>query len=684
MGFRLGVDTGGTFTDLMLADDETGALHVVKTLSSPENPSIAIINGIVKLLEKCNATSDQVEYFAHGTTVSINAVLQGRVARTALVVTEGFADVMELARQRRPDLYDLDVDKPNQLVPRVQRFEIKERIAADGSVVMAIADEDLAGLLDQVRSSDPEAVAICLLHSYLDPTHEDRIRKSLHENLPSVAVSISSEVNPEYREYERMSTTILDASLQPVMRRYLDDLVTQSAGLGIRTAPVVMQSNGGTVSARAAAENPVNTLFSGPSAGVMAAAMIGTKAGYSDLISFDIGGTSTDVALIHNGKVPMTRTRDIAGLPTRTSMVDVNSVGAGGGSLARVDSAGLLKVGPESAGANPGPACYGLGGELPTVTDANMILGLMNPGALLGGSMKIESGLAELAIQRHVGAPLGLGTVEAAEGVLQVLGASLVRAVRVISVERGFDPRQFTLVGFGGAGPAHAARLARDIGIRRVLIPPHPGLLSAMGLLLADVRVDFSTMVLQILEQSRPQSLEAGMSALSSSAREWLRDEGHSVERASLKFSADMRYARQSFDLNIAIDSSLEPEFAVDRLLSDFHGAHKKAYGYAVDAEPVELVNLRLEVVVAVEKPIAAVGTSRKAHTPAPAGYRKVKFAELPKFIDCGVYMRPDLDAKALIVGPALIDGMDSSIVVLPGQTATVDTGMNVIIEENS
>lgn len=684
MKFRLGVDTGGTFTDVMLANDENGEVFVVKTLSSPENPALAIIRGVTELLEKWSITPNQLVYFAHGTTVSINAVLQRRVANTALIVTDGFADIMELARQRRPDLYDLDVEKPTQIVPRLQRFQIRERVASTGEILIALDGLELKDVVSAVERIEAEAVAVCLIHSYLNDQHEKEVRSVLEAKLPGVAISLSSEVNPEYREYERMSTTILDASLQPVMTRYLDDLVDKSANVGISPSPLVMQSNGGTVSAKVAAENPVNTLFSGPSAGVIAAATIGARAGFSNLISFDIGGTSTDVALIHQGKIPTTRNREIAGLPTRTSMVDVNSIGAGGGSLARVDSAGLLKVGPESAGASPGPACYGLGGEHPTVTDANMLLGLMNPEALLGGQMAIDVELARAALLRDVGGPLGLGAVEAAEGVLQVLGASLVRAVRVISVERGFDPREFTLVGYGGAGPAHAARLARDIGIRRVLIPPHPGLLSAMGLLLADVRVDFSAMVLQVLDPSDPSQLESTMIQLTSTAQSWLEAEGYQSENATLSFSADMRYSRQSFDLSVPIASSLSPAEAATDLLAAFHSAHEKAYGYSVVEENVELVNVRLEVIVRVEKAPTRRDRVRKHFEPEPSSYRRVKFSELQKFIDCATFRRPELRAGSRIIGPAMIDGMDSSIVVLPGQTATVDTHLNVLIEENS
>ena len=487
--YVLGVDVGGTFTDFALVRLPDGRTWFLKTPSTPDDPSRAIAAGVPELLDRAAAGAGDVRYFGHGTTVATNALITGDTAVTGLITTEGFRDILEIRRQRQPHNYDIRMPKPPPLVARHLRRGIEERTYLLGPSDVPPDLEALYGILDDFRREGVEAVAVCFLHSYHNPAHEAAVAAAVREHLPGAFTCASHEVVAEFREYERTTTTVLNASLGPVVSRYLERLGERSRALGV-VAPKILQSHGGVASLRDAGAMAGRCLMSGPAAGVTGAGFLAGRAGCPDVITFDVGGTSTDVCLIDGNRPIVAKEREVRGHPVRFPMVDVHSVGAGGGSIARVDTGGFVHVGPRSAGAAPGPACYGLGGGEPTVTDANVVLGRLSGESLLGGRMSLRPDLAHRAIAEKVAAPMGLGVEEAAEAVLTILNENLVQAIRVISVEKGFDPRRFTLVAFGGAGPLLASALARELGMTRVMVPPGPGLLCALGLLVADVRSD--------------------------------------------------------------------------------------------------------------------------------------------------------------------------------------------------
>ena len=681
MGWRLGIDTGGTFTDLALVDDERGLVGVGKLPSSPGDPSAAILAGLEQLLAEHGLAPADLRYLGHGTTVGTNAVLEGAFAPTGLLTTDGFRDLLELARQRRPDLYDLDRPKPTPIVPRERRLEVRERLAADGSVVRPLDEAAARALLRQLGAAGIEALAICLLHAYANPAHERRLLELAREELPGVAVSLSSEVLPEWREYERCATTCLNAALVPVMQRYLGRFDRAVRARGLAAGARVMQSNGGVISAAAAGERPVATLFSGPSAGVIGAVRLAGQAGERDLISFDMGGTSTDVCLVRGGQPPLVHGRELAGRPVHGTMLDIHSVGAGGGSIGWVDPGGLLKVGPRSAGAQPGPACYGQGGQEPTVTDANVALGRLHPEALLGGRMPIDADAARRALAERLGGPLGFDAVAAARGVLAILQANLVRAVRVISVERGYDPRDFTLVAFGGAGPLHAARLARDLGLRRVLVPPSPGVLCALGLLTADRRSDFGLTCLAPVDAGGLPAIRSAFAELEARAEAWLAREGLTAAEVRFERLAELRYRRQDYELPVPVPPGELDEAALAHVAAGFHAEHERAYGYAVPGEPVHVVTVRLTVVAPVP-PLPARPASASGRPAEPSGQRLVYFEEADDFLACPIYQRERLQPGQALAGPAIVEQLDATTLLLPGQRARVDPFGNLILEE--
>ena len=485
--WRVGVDSGGTFTDVCLVNDATGEIRVWKVPSTPDDPSRAIALGVVEgLRESADAPPGDVSYFGHGTTVATNALIQHRGAVTGLITTDGFRDLLEIGRQRRPHLYDLQADKPLVLVPRARRYEVRERLRHDGRVEAALDASQVRAAARALRGAGVDAIAICFLYCYVDPRHEREARGIVEAECPGVFVTCSHEVAPEFREFERLSTVVVNAYLGPVMAGYLERLGPRLAEVGIAAAPHITQSNGGVMSFDAARVEPVRTVLSGPATGVVGGLEVGLAAGLRHVITFDMGGTSTDVSLVEDGRAKLAGEVEVHGYPLRAPALDIQTVGAGGGSIAYVDAGGLLKVGPRSAGAAPGPVCYGLGNEEPTVTDANVVLGTLNPEHLLGGRMKIDRGRAESAIAR-LGRQVGLDVMTTAQGIVSIVTSTMARAIRVISVQRGHDPREYALVAFGGAGPLHAARLARELEIPRVLVPRHPGILCALGLLLSDL-----------------------------------------------------------------------------------------------------------------------------------------------------------------------------------------------------
>ncbi|MGC8781847.1 MAG: hydantoinase/oxoprolinase family protein, partial [Anaerolineae bacterium] len=601
----VGVDVGGTFTDFVYFDG--GELRIYKLLSTRHDPSIALLAGLDALAVAPQAV------ISHGTTVATNAVLEHTGARVALIATAGFRDLLAIGRQTRPALYRLAFPPRWVPAPAELRFEVAERVAATGEVVIPLDEQEATAVCDRAVAAGAEALAVCLLFSFANPAHEQAIKRLAEAR--GLAVSLSSEILPEFREFERASTTVLNAYVSPLMARYLDALETGLAGRQIghrRSALRIMQSSGGILDAATARREAVRTLLSGPAGGATGAFYVAALAGYDRIITFDMGGTSTDVSLA-DGQIRRTSEGSIEGWPVRVPMIDIHTVGAGGGSIAWADAGAALRVGPQSAGSEPGPACYGRGGREFTVTDANLLLGRLDPGHFLAGRMGLDIGAAEQAAGR-LADRLGLAPLTLAEGVIRVANAAMEQAIRVISVERGFDPREFTLVPFGGAGPMHALDLADALHIGRVLIPRTPGVLSALGLVLADFTVDRSRTLMWPLAETSPAALEQAVAPLLADAFSAVAAEGFADEKIRLAWALDLRYRGQSFELTVPVES-YDPAEAARR----FHAAHEQRYGYARPDAPVELVNVRVTAAGVRPKPIFPQPAPAPSPDPRPA-----------------------------------------------------------------
>ncbi len=659
----VGIDTGGTFTDLVAVEHAGGRHYYHKLPTTTADPAQGILEGIAALLDQNGLARRDVAFLVLGTTLATNAVLEGKWAPTGLLTTAGFRDILELARQRRPHYFNLDIAKPVPPAARDCRIEVAGRIASDGSEVTALSDKAVRSAVATLKKKRVEAVAICFLHAYANPAHEEKARALVKKLWPEVYLCASSEVLAEFREFERFATTTVNASLMPLMDRYLERFEKGVAALGIKHAPRVMQSNGGAVSPGAVRKLPVNTFFSGPAGGVIGTVGLGEHLGLNNLIAFDMGGTSTDVCLIRDGEPAKKSERQMGGFPVRTRTLDIHTIGAGGGSIAWVDAGGLLKVGPQSAGADPGPAAYGRGGTQATVTDANVVLGRLNPTTLLGGRMSMYPGKARAVID-ELAHGLGVDAIKAAAGVIEIINVNMMGAVRVISVEQGEDPRDFTLVAYGGAGPLHAAEVARNMGICKVLVPPRPGLLSALGLLHADVRGDFSVTRLARAEPNSLKALNRGFEGLKRRAAAWLKGEGES--RARFDWLADVRYFGQNFELVQKLKRDRLDEASLARLVDVFHRHHKDHYGYDMRKQPVEIVNLRL-VVTAKRRalPHERSKLRRGDLRQALIAKRRVWFQEAG-FVATPVYERDRLPADCRITGPVIIEQMDATTAVPP------------------
>jgi len=655
---RLGVDVGGTFTDLVALVD--GELVTAKVPSTPKDQA----RGVMHAIEVAGLAPGAAAGFTHGSTVATNALLERRGARTALVTTEGFRDVLEIGRQNRPALYDLTRDRPPALVPRELRFTVRERMGPDG-VLVPLDQASLRAAVDACRDAGVEAVAVCLLFGFLHPEHELAVGAALREALPGVHVSLSYEVLPELREYERCATTVCDGYLTPRLAAYLQNLAGEVEALGF-PAPLVMQSSGGAVEIEVAAAHAAGCILSGPAGGVVGAAWVAGLSGFHDLLTFDMGGTSTDVAPVLGGVVQTTTESVVAGVPVKLPMVDVHTVSAGGGSIAWVDAGGALRVGPHSAGADPGPAAYGRGGQEPTVTDANLFLGYLPDGAELGGEVRLDRGLAERALRR-VGERAGLDAHRTALGIVRVADAEMTRALRVISVERGLDPRELTLVAFGGAGGLHACALAEELRIGRVLAPRAAGVLSALGLAISEVRRDHVHPFLAALDAADPAEVEAGFAALERRVGEQLAGD----PRRTVARSADARYQGQSFELTVDAGD-------LRGLAERFHAEHERRYGYRMDDEPVELVNLRLVATVPGDKPRLREGPPPPT---VPCGRRRASFDGDWREVD--VVDRADLGAGSAVGGPAVVELAESTLLVRPGWRGTVDEAGALVLERH-
>jgi len=684
--WRVGVDSGGTFTDICLFEEDQGRVEVWKVASTPDDPSRGIAQGVEEGLRRVapdaqGTPAAAVSYFGHGTTVATNALIQHRGVRTGLVTTDGFRDLLEIGRQKRPDLYDLFVDKPPTLVSRDLRFEVAERVHHTGAVETALDEDAVRAAARKLRAAGVGAIAVCFLYSFIRPEHERRAKQILLEELPEAFICASHEIAPEFREFERLSTAVVNAYLGPVMRSYINRLAPRLAALGMTVPPHLTQSNGGVIGFETAAAMPVRTVLSGPSTGVVGAQAVGRAAGFPDLITFDMGGTSTDVALLQDGQARLASEATVHGYPLKAPMLDIHTVGAGGGSIAFVDSGGLLMVGPRSAGADPGPVCYDRGNQEATVTDANVVLQTLNPTHLLGGRMSVRQDLAKQAVGR-LASRLGLGLMETAQGVISVVTANMARAIRVISVQRGHDPREYTLMAFGGAGPLHAARLARELEIKRVLVPRNPGILCAMGLLLTDLRADFAATKLLPLEPAILPEIEAALAALAAQADAWFAHEGIAPEHRRLARTVDMRYAGQNYELAVPLPDGPPTAATLERLAEGFFDIHRRLYGFVAEDEPVQLVTFRAEATGLVSKAtLTAHALEGPDASAAIREQRPVWLAEAANFVPCPVYDRDRLLPGNQFAGPAIVEQMDATTVVLPGMSARVDPFLNLILD---
>jgi N-methylhydantoinase A len=661
-GVRIGVDVGGTFTDLV-AWDPSGATWSCKVPTTPASPASGVLAGIAALEPRTGPWAS----VAHGTTLVTNAIVEGRGARVGLVTTRGFRDVLEIARQSRTHLYRLELPaKPAPLVPRRLRLEITERVGPDGAVRVPLALGEVAALVEAFKAEGIESVAVCLLHAYASPAHELALKRALAPNFPYV--SVSSEINAEYREYERSCTTVLNAAVMPLATRYLDDL---RARLPASRTLHLLHSAGGMMSVEAAKARPLAMAMSGPAAGVAAAAHTARALGIARAVAFDMGGTTTDVCLIADGVPETAGQRKLGAYPVRLPMLAVESIGAGGGSLARVESAtGALRVGPESAGAVPGPACYGMDGSEPTVTDANLVLGYLDPERVYGGSIHLDRGRAEAAL-----APLrrrfGWSLAAAAGAVVEVANANMLRALRLVSVQRGYDLREFALIAYGGAGPLHAGALARQAGMARVVVPVHSGAFSALGCLVSPVRYDAVQTYRARLESADAQGIEARLRALEAQCRSPLAEEGDASLRVRVQPSLDLRYAGQNYEIGVPYESG------VPALRAAFERRHRQLYGYAT-GEQVECVNVRVTAWIEDEWKLAPAPAPAGAAT--PAGRQRAFFPETGEIL-MPRYDRGLLPAGVPIAGPALVEDEWSTTVVYPGQRAAADRLGNLVIE---
>jgi N-methylhydantoinase A len=675
-GLSLGIDIGGTFTDAVLRDDD-GVVAQVKLPTTVRDPGMGFVEVVRRLQGSHGLSDDTLGLLVHATTVATNAVIEGRTARVGLVVTKGFRDVLEIARQIRPDLFDLLRQKPPPLVPRDLVVEVDERIGPRGEHIRRLDEAELVRVVDVVRTLELDGVVVSLLHSHADPAHERAVGDALMEGLPELDVSLSSEVWPEFREYFRTSTAIVNAAVRPIVSRYIGTIIDSLSEFDLRRRFYVMQSSGGMMTAETATKLPVHLIESGPAAGLIGASYLGRAKGWHNLISLDIGGTTAKMGLIVDGRPRVTHEYEVgaiaasmggrskaSGYPIRTPVLDLVEIGAGGGSIAWIDSGGALRVGPRSSGAEPGPACYGQGGTDPTVTDANLVLGRIDPTFFLGGDIELDVTAAERAIAT-VAEPLGISTTDAAMGIIDIANASMVRALRLVSVQRGYDPREFTLIAFGGAGPLHANALAIELGIPRVVVPPSPGVFSADGLLVAEVQHVVTSTAVTSLESLTDASIRARFEGLAKEASSALEREGAAPHGIEIRYLADMRFRGQSYELPIPLDWSVVTGLQ-DDLRERFLKEHNRQYGHASRDGSIEIVNWKVYAVAASpsrrtsQRPSSNGRDGRSHASGLPEGGRRS-------------YRRSELGPETPVVGPAIVADADATTFVEAGWVAIRD-----------
>ena len=683
MGLRLGVDIGGTFTDLAVVDEDSGEQTTYKLSSTPSDYSAAVIEAIKTLSTDHGIAPSSLSFLSHATTVVTNAILESKGARAALITTDGFRDILEIRRQSRAKLYDIFQPPPQVIIPRHLRLEVSERIDAYGDVYQPLDESELDRIVAFLRAHEVKAVAVSLLFSFLNPVHEQAIGEVLRRELPDVRTFLSSEVLPEMREYERTSTVAVCAYVAPVLEGYLNRL---SDFLATDEYPslYLTGSSGGVFNVEEGLRVPAMLTESGPAAGVTATVALGNVLGLDQLISFDMGGTTAKASLINNGEVSVTTEYEVGGsgnvrrwlqgtgYPIKVPVVDLAEVSAGGGSIAWMDDAGGLRVGPQSAGASPGPACYGLGGQDPTVTDADAVLGYLDPDHFLGGRMALSIDGASKAIDKTVGEPLGLDIMQAAQGIVDIVNSNMADAIRMISIERGHDPREYALVAFGGAGPVHAGRIGEELGIKKVIIPPNPGVFSAMGLVCTDLKRDYVRSLYTLMaEEDVAEQMRQVRNGITAKAQDMLARSGITEDNWEFRYSIDMRYGHQAYELTVPVEDSEIEEGALEAIAERFHSQHFTTYDYNAPDEPIQLVNMRVS---AIGKFGADFIASRNSSASGNGGIsarsqREVYFKESGR-ISCSVYDRGDLYPGAEIQGPAVIQESSSTVIVYPNQSA--------------
>lgn len=685
-GYRVGVDTGGTFTDIV-AVDAAGHVRSIKTPSTPDDPSRALLQGVLGVLADAgsNGKSARPDGIYHGTTVATNALLEERFTSLGLITTRGFRHVLEIARQSVPSGYGNSYFwvKPERIVPLHRVKEVTERLSFRGEVVTPFDEEEARRVARWFKQQGIQSIGVSFIHAYTNPAHERRMAEILREEYPDVTVSLSSDVLPEYREYERTVTTLVDAFVKPSVRVYVDRASEQVNTLGGGEPPpfLIMQSNGGVLSAEAVARQPITTLLSGPAAGALGASWLAALAGFPNVLTVDAGGTSTDICVVERGTPHVTTEGSVGRFPVKVPMIDISTIGTGGGSIAWVDGSGSLRVGPKSAGAAPGPMCYGSGGAEPTLTDANLFLGRLPP-HLLGGAVPLDVERAEHGLQR-LSARLGMDIVALAAGIVEIADWNQVNAIRQVTVKKGLDPRDYAMVAFGGSGPLQASRVAELLGVKTTLIPPSPGNVSALGLLAVDLKSDYVQTVVQREDHFDPAAVAASFERLEREADHDLAGQGVTPEWRRIVRSADLRYFGQAYEIRVELPAGSLDLDSLQAAADRFHEAHGRLYGYTYrGTQPVELVNLRVTGLGVIDKPPIPEAPTSSGEDSTPSYARRAYFDG--RFLECPIYRRDDLMFGSMIHGPAVVEEYGSTIVIQPGQTAQVDRFANLILRPAS
>ncbi|MBU1626737.1 hydantoinase/oxoprolinase family protein [bacterium] len=679
---RIGIDVGGTFTDIVLINDEKREIFYTKTNTTTRDLSEGVITGIEKILAISSCSIDEVEYIVHGTTIGTNALIERKGAKTGLLTTEGFRDVLEIGRIQRPaeGLYDPNVDNPFPLIPRYLRLGINERIGSKGEVIIPIDENSAIRAIEFLKKEKVESIAVCFLFSFLNKTHENRVFELIKEVYPEAFISLSSQIAPEFREFERTSTTVINAYLLPIVRRYIDELLNKLerkfGNINLR----IMIASGGSISAEIAKDYAVHTVNSGPAGGALAGSFIGELLDCKKLITVDMGGTSFDISITDQGMPKVTGDGKFEDYPVRIPIIDLSAIGAGGGSIAWIDKGGVLNVGPQSAGSEPGPVCYKRGGMEPTVTDANLVLGRLNPDYFLGGELKLDLALSKKAIEEKVAKPLKMSLEEAAFGILRIVNANMIKQISVSSIEKGYDIREFSLVAFGGAGGLHAAEIALDAGLKRIISPPIAGDFSAIGLLISDTRHDYVQTIMK--DEVDPDELMQIFKELENKGIKELEKQGISKDITEIHWSADLRFKGQSYEINTHIER--KDKFSKDDIIKirqDFNKIHERIYAYGSMDEEIEFVNLRVAAIGKSSQVQLPIG-GRKGESPEKAKKMMRKVYFYPEgFINTAIYDREKLEYGNIIEGPAVIEETISSTLVPPKARATIDKYFNIIID---